>query len=418
MNSFHLLLSFSILCLTLFVLVVLLESNELRTDLDNKHAVADNSDLNISSKGASLAEEIRDGPPDVESGSQPNEGSLNDSSDITSVTTNFPESAADKKSLAHDNLEGKNSNNLSPQPSACDAHAVNADSGTEEFNEHQTAVDDSVILPPNLGTVELHSKLNQQIRCDEEKKTREVSCFGSEETGCEKEVFHACEAKEADCCELKNGGSIIKQGNDSLENEISPEHWEADFLHGSGKSTPRLYIEARSQMSDDAKDGKNSGQLQAIANDPCIAVLAGCHLGRPSQVDEREHAAATDDAKHQSSHTVTEPNEHCQSMELASSLDKDEIPGSETCRMSHQTASKLSADDVYNCEESLKASKTSLSSYDNGPPPPDKPQVISESDSVIGQSSPGSGVALPCGSRGGCKAGGAPEVMAVSNQAS
>lgn len=473
-----------------------LESNELKKDLDIKHGVANNSDktcspgsdLNISSKGANLSLAICNGPAAVESGSQLNEGSLNDSSDITSETTNFPESATNEKSLVHDNLEGKNRTVICPQPSACDAHAVNAHSATEGIDKHQTAVDDSIILAPAERTVESDSKLNQQRTCDMEKKPLGVSCLGSEATGCEKEVFHACkEGKETVGFELKN--DIIKQSNNSLDDNINPQHLDVDFSHGSGENTACLNFGARSQMSDDAKDGKHSDfqQLQVIgytleaddnvlntlkaedgvavvgpkpsapggacptstqccseilcqrctssneavshlmppstpqkvrdvANDPCAALLVGCDLGSSCQGDgldshKLEYVAASVNTNCQPSDAATGPNEHLQPMELASGLDRNDVPESDACAftcpvgMSHQTP-----------KDSHKASETGLCSHDDGFPP-DRPQTVIESDSVADHSSSGSGMALLCAS-GGCKAGGAPEVMVVSNQAS
>ncbi|RVW54768.1 Increased DNA methylation 1 [Vitis vinifera] len=405
-----------------------LESNELKKDLDIKHGVANNSDktcspgsdLNISSKGANLSLAICNGPAAVESGSQLNEGSLNDSSDITSETTNFPESATNEKSLVHDNLEGKNRTVICPQPSACDAHAVNAHSATEGIDKHQTAVDDSIILAPAERTVESDSKLNQQRTCEN------TACLNFEARS--QMSDDAKDGKHSDSQQLQVIGYTL-EADDKVLNTLKAEDGVA--VVGPNPSAPggacptstQCCSEILCQRCTSSNDAvshlmppSTPQKVRDVANDPCAALLVGCDLGSSCQGDgldshKLEYVAASVNTNCQPSDAATEPNEHLQPMELASGLDRNDVPESDACAftcpvgMCHQTP-----------KDSHKASETGLCSHDDGFPP-DRPQTVIESDSVADHSSSGSGMALLCAS-GGCKAGGAPEVMVVSNQAS
>ncbi|KAK9280730.1 hypothetical protein L1049_003618 [Liquidambar formosana] len=460
-----------------------LKSTELGKVCQTLHAEANKSDVSFSARpdvnisgedSAPHTHHINDEAVAGESGSQLPDGSLNDTSDITSETVNFPEYAIDTKCNAtHDNLEGANRTVINSQVSAYDAHEQNAQYTTEEINEYQNA-SGSIVPATHEKTGEWDSKLSQQSKCEVESKSFVVPCIVSEATDCEGRILHASmEGTETVASEEKREVDIVNNGlisHDEGSEHSADVNWPQDVAHVHGLQVSGENIdchdsEAIIHMSHDAKNNKHhdSEHLQVtgctldadddevlgtheVKNEVAVVAHMSGSLGEEIEV----HSASVDANCHLlcgASVAATEPNFQssctsngfCKSMKLTPVFDKSDLPGVESCVLScpagvsQNAASKVTVDDFHYLKEASTTQQTDFLFLDEDP---DRSQVVTESsnelesDSQVDHtdviqcnseslcnSSSGSGVTLLC-APGGCNAGGTPEVIVLSNQAS
>ncbi|XP_050266556.1 uncharacterized protein LOC126710220 isoform X2 [Quercus robur] len=245
-------------------------------------------DLNVSSEAcAPHASDTNDEPAVLESALQLPDGSLNDTSDITTDTIDLPKCVTDMHCQAQlcviqNNLE-ESKTVVKQLDSVCDANVPNG-----EVREYQIAASGSIIPTSDEKTMELDSQSDCNCISEVESKTFMVS-IGSESTDCGKGFVSASgEDTENVDCEMKIEDSTVEQRvNSGGEDSIC----HSDGLKVSGENVVSHDLDATSQMSIDARDTKHHGsqQLQVMG---CVLELDERMLD--TQEGNNSHAAAQD----------------------------------------------------------------------------------------------------------------------------
>ncbi|KAM3687407.1 hypothetical protein ACJW31_10G073200 [Castanea mollissima] len=212
-------------------------------------------DLNVSSEAcAPHASNTNDEPAVLESSLQLPDGSLNDTSDITTETIDLPKCVTDMH---------------------CQAQFV----PNEELREYQIAASGSIVITSDERTMELDSQSDHNCISEVESKTFMVS-IGSESTDCGKPFASASgEDTENVDCEHK-----VKSGD---EDSIC----HSDGLKVSGENVVSHDLDATSQMSIDARDTQHHGSQQSQVMG-CVLELDERVLD--TQEGKNSHAAAQD----------------------------------------------------------------------------------------------------------------------------
>ncbi|KAF3436281.1 hypothetical protein FNV43_RR23373 [Rhamnella rubrinervis] len=173
------------------------------------------SNLNLSNEVPAL--------PAVESSFQLPDVPLNDTSDLTSETTDLANSVADTKYLtfgmAQDNLESKNEAIKNPLGSVHDLHEQ-----TNEMSAYRDAISGSTISDFDGRKMELDRKLNQHGTSDEESRSLTLPCIEYEAPDCGRPIFCASgESTESVDYEVKTEDSSVKN-TFNCHNEGSVDH--------------------------------------------------------------------------------------------------------------------------------------------------------------------------------------------------
>ena len=272
--------------LSMYVLVGLM-STELVPAHNSDVRCSAGFDLNVSSEAcAPHASDTNDEPAVLESALQLPDGSLNDTSDITTETIDLPKCVTDMHCQAQlcviqNNQESKTV--VKQLDSVCDANVPN-----EEVREYQIAASVSIIPTSDEKTMELDSQSDHNCISEVESKTFMVS-IGSESTDCGKAFVSASgEDTENVDCEMKIEDSVVEHKVNSC-GEDSICH--SDGLKVSGENVVSHDLDATIQMSIDATDTKHHGsqQLQVMG---CVLELDERMLD--TQEGKNSHAAAQD----------------------------------------------------------------------------------------------------------------------------
>ena len=272
--------------LSMYVLVGLM-STELVPAHNSDVRCSAGFDLNVSSEAcAPHASDTNDEPAVLESALQLPDGSLNDTSDITTETIDLPKCVTDMHCQAQlcviqNNQESKTV--VKQLDSVCDANVPN-----EEVREYQIAASVSIIPTSDEKTMELDSQSDHNCISEVESKTFMVS-IGSESTDCGKAFVSASgEDTENVDCEMKIEDSVVEHKVNSC-GEDSICH--SDGLKVSGENVVYHDLDATIQMSIDATDTKHHGsqQLQVMG---CVLELDERMLD--TQEGKNSHAAAQD----------------------------------------------------------------------------------------------------------------------------
>ncbi|KAF3965001.1 hypothetical protein CMV_010774 [Castanea mollissima] len=206
------------------------------------------------------------------------DGSLNDTSDITTETIDLPKCVTDMHCQAQlcvtqNNLE-ESKTVVKQLDSVCDASVPN-----EELREYQIAASGSIVITSDERTMELDSQSDHNCISEVESKTFMVS-IGSESTDCGKPFASASgEDTENVDCEHK-----VKSGD---EDSIC----HSDGLKVSGENVVSHDLDATSQMSIDARDTQHHGSQQSQVMG-CVLELDERVLD--TQEGKNSHAAAQD----------------------------------------------------------------------------------------------------------------------------